>query len=139
MTGAGLGRHTAARPTQELGPEDRIGAKEPRGRGIVDAQARQQGLGGVAGAGGLAAKEGESVRVERVDLLLQGQWLDGLRHFRDGQSRSVRTERGHGQRAAAATEQQGRQQRGDMARVMFQRVGGLGQPSAAGGDQTVLQ
>ena len=47
---------------------DRIGAQEGGGSEVVDAQAGEQGIGGIAGAGGIAAEQLEVVLGERLDL-----------------------------------------------------------------------
>ena len=113
-----------------------VGAQEAGGFGVIHAQALQQGVDGVRGAGDVAAVQRQHLAVQRVQLggqLRQGQRLVdggdgglGLMEFQGGQ-------RGHAEGGDGRSGQQGGDSGGDPARVAVRdrlKRSQWGQPTA---------
>ena len=104
----GLGGHGApgAATAKQRLSRHHIFAQEGRSGRIGQAQALQQRFGGVRGAGQLAAVQRESVRIQLIDLATQLQGLHRLGDQAKGFGWGRRRQGGHGERAAAAAQQQ---------------------------------
>jgi len=133
-----FGVDAAAGGAQHLLAGQAVLAEEGGRGGIVDAQAGQQRLRGVRGTHLLGGEEAETVGVERLALLGQGQGLHVLEDLAHGQGRGIRTEGGHGVGAAAAREHEGGDHRRDPAGVVFQRMGCAGHELLPEGPQSLL-
>ena len=93
--GVGARLHHLAAAAAEQQPRRAVAAQEGRGRRIAHAQAAQQAVGGVGGAGDVAARQRHLVRRQRLQLLGHALGFDGLGHQALRQRGGVRHQRGH--------------------------------------------
>ena len=133
----GFGRHTAAghrAPAEQRLAGGFVLAQKGRGGRIGQAQALEQGLGGVGGARLVAAVEGEGVLVQRLGL---GAQVAGLHRLRDQAQRRGRRggrQRGDGKGAPGTAQQHGGQGGGEAFGVAMNEIG----EGQAGGNQGLL-
>ena len=106
-------------------PGDRIGAQEG-GRGdVADAQAGEKGVGGVAGAGDVAAEQVEVVLGERLDLRPQVGHRDAFGDDAPRQGGRVRDHRRDAERRGGEAGQAERDRRGERFRVASGEAGSV--------------
>jgi len=129
----------AARTPENLGAECGVCAQERRSLAIIHAQAGKEATGRVRRACGFGAEQVEAVNVQRRQLLLHRERLHGFQNVSHGHGFRLGIERCDGERAAAAAEQQGCDQGGDVAGMMFESVSGSLEQTLAGGDQAMIQ
>ena len=130
---AGFGGDQAAIAAEQVLAGQLVAAQEGGGARIGNAQALQQGLGGVAGAGVVGAIEREIVEVRQVrQRTAFHQRGDGLRECANRQFSGIWTQRGHSKRAAACAEHEGGDGCGESLGVSLNGPGQLCKQSTAG-------
>jgi len=78
---AGFGRHVLAGTARQQQARVGVAAQESGGGAVVDVQALEQGVGGVAAAGAFSAEQLEAEIGQRFGLGLRGQRLHRFEHL----------------------------------------------------------